>query len=61
MNKGRYEMIVVFTTRDGDTLTGNLVRVYSAAEGGMRYIISVDGKEYRCVRNNAGEYIEYVI
>ena len=52
--------MITFTTRDGKILTGKLVHQYGAFEGGMRYIISVNGKDYRCVRNEVGDYVEYV-
>ena len=50
-----------FTTKDGTKLIGTLVRQYSAFEGGMRYIFSVGNKEYRCVKDELGRYVEYVI
>lgn len=50
-----------FTTSNGEILTGKLVHSYSALEGGMRYIFEVDGKEYRCIQDENGNYIELVI
>lgn len=52
--------MVKFTTRNGEVLSGVVIRQYSAFEGGMRYIISVNGKNYRCIKDNNGNFIEYV-
>lgn len=52
--------IKTFKTRKGDILAGRLIHSYSAFEGGMRYIISVEGKEYRCVKDGEGRLIEFV-
>lgn len=49
-----------FTTRDGVTMEGKLVRAYSAFEGGMRYIFVTRNGEYRCVKDSHGNYVEYV-
>ena len=52
--------MVTFTTRNGEVLTGKLVHQYNAFEGGRRYVVAVNGKEYRCIRDEAGNYKEYV-
>lgn len=52
--------MITFTTRTGEVKTGKLVHQYSAFEGGMRYIISSDGREYRCIKEG-DEYKELVI
>jgi len=52
---------MVFTTSDGRKLDGQLIHLYPAFEGGMRYIFESQGKEYRCVMNEKGEYIEFVV
>lgn len=48
-----------FTTKDGTLLFGKLVHTYVAFEGGTRYILDVNGKQYRCVRID-GAFVEYV-
>ena len=50
-----------FTTRNGEKLNGKLIHQYPAFEGGIRYIIEVNGNEYRCVKNENDELIELVI
>ena len=52
--------MVTFKTRHGVQKTGYLVRQYSAFEGGMRYIIRTDNDEYRCVRDEDGNFVEFV-
>lgn len=55
-------MNVNFTTRDGDNVEGIIIRNYLAYEGGMRYIIvDISGREYRCVKDDDGNYIELVV
>ena len=49
------------TTRNGVTIEGTLVRQYLAYEGGMRYIFKTANGEYRCVKDENGNYIELVI
>ena len=49
-----------FTTKNGEVLQGKLVHQYGAYEGGMRYIFSANGKEYRCVKLITGEFVEYI-
>ena len=48
------------TLRNGDVVNGQLIRVYNAFEGNIRYIFKVDNREVRCVQNAEGNYIEYV-
>ena len=52
-------MQITFIDRNGNKLQGTLVRQYGAFEGGMRYIISVNNREYRCVMDENGNYVEY--
>ena len=59
MIKGEHTM--EFITRDGTKLIGTLVHQYRAFEGGMRYILVNNGKEYRCIKDELGRYIEYAI
>lgn len=51
---------ITFTTKDGEKLTGILINSYFAYEGGKRYVVDVDGRQYRLIKNDAG-YIEYVV
>ena len=55
--------MVEFTTKDGDVKYGHIVHQYPAFEGGMRYVLSesADGKNYRCVKDNDGKFVELVI
>lgn len=55
--------IITFTAKDGTQITGELIRQYLAFEGSMRYIIrsNSSGKEYRCVKDDEGKFIELVI
>jgi len=48
-----------FTTRYGVEKEGQLVRQYSAYEGGMRYIFRTTDGEYRCIKKD-GKFVEYV-
>lgn len=48
------------TLRNGDVVKGQLIRVYSAFEGGQRYIFKTATKEVRCVKDETGKYVEYV-
>mgnify|MGYP007069888360 FL=1 len=50
-----------FTTKDGIQKTGQLIRQYEAWEGGMRYIFRTDNGEYRCVKDEYGNYRELVV
>lgn len=59
---------MIFKTRDGEVKEGTLVRQYGvlvrqygAFKGGMRYIVSVNGKEYRCVKDADGSMVELVV
>lgn len=52
-------MKYTFKTVDGILREGNLIRQYLAFEGGMRYIFESDNRQYRCVRNENGQYVEY--
>jgi len=48
------------TLRDGTVVSGLLLSVYDAFEGGKRYIFYVEGRgEIRCVFENY-QYKEYV-
>lgn len=47
--------------RTGELVVGYLVRQYEAFEGSMRYIFRTDRGEYRCVKNNKGDYVELVV
>lgn len=49
--------MITFTDKNGIEKNGVLVHQYVAFEGGMRYIIEVDGVQYRCVEKD-GKYIE---
>lgn len=52
---------VTFETRDGVKKRGNIIRIYSAFEGDLRYIIrSNNMSEYRCVCID-GKYKELTI
>lgn len=59
---------MIFKTRDGEVKEGILVRQYGilvrqygAFEGGVRYIISVNGKDYCCVKDADGNMVELVV
>lgn len=48
------------TLRDGTVVSGTLLSVYPAFEGGKRYIFYVEGRgEIRCVFRDC-QYVEYV-
>lgn len=50
-----------FTTKNGEVLEGKLVHQYGAFEGGMRYIFRTEnGREYRCIKDTDGNFVEYV-
>ena len=49
------------TTINGKVIEGTLVRQYLAYEGGMRYIFSTTSGDYRCVKDENGNYVELVI
>ena len=49
----------IFKTVDGTMREGYLIRQYVAFEGGMRYIFESDNRQYRCIRNENGEFVEY--
>ena len=51
------EMIQI---RTGELIAGTLVRQYLAYEGGMRYIFRTERGEYRCIKDEKGNYKEYV-
>ena len=53
--------MMIFKARSGELKEGTLVRQYGAFEGGMRYIVSVNGKEYRCVKDADGNMVELVV
>ena len=54
-------METTFLTKEGKILFGKIINTYKAFEGGTRYIIVCDGKEYRCERKKNGSYVEVVI
>ena len=45
--------------RNGEVVKGRLIRVYNAFEGGKRYIFQINKGEYRCIKNENGEFVEY--
>lgn len=46
--------------KSGNVIMAQLVRSYGAFEGGMRYIFKApNGAEYRCVKDENGNYVEY--
>lgn len=47
--------------RTGELVVAYLVRQYEAFEGSMRYIFRTDRGEYRCVKDDEGNYIELVV
>ena len=47
--------------RRGELVVAYLVRQYEAFEGSMRYIFRTDRGEYRCVKDENGNYIELVV
>jgi hypothetical protein len=49
------------TLKNGTIIEAQFVRAYGAFEGGMRYIFKsiTDGREYRCVKESNGNYVEY--
>lgn len=53
-------MPVRMIDRNGTEFIGRIVYSYSAFEGGMRYIIETNNREYRCTKNSDGYYVEYV-
>lgn len=53
--------LITFTTRDNTQITGEFVCKYPVIEGGMRYIIVNHGKQYRCVKDKDGKFVELVI
>ena len=57
MNKSHY-----FTARSGEKKIGYLIKMYEAFEGGMRYILRCEGEgiNYRCVKDENGNFKEYV-
>ena len=52
--------MIEFTTRSGEKKSGKLVHQYPAFEGGMRYIIEVNGVQYRCVKSG-DQFVELVV
>lgn len=55
--------MVKFTTKNGETLIGEVIYSYSAFEViyGLRYVIRTkDGREYRCVKDADDNYVEFV-
>lgn len=51
---------IQFTDKDGKVLVGRVTYAYSAFEGGMRYVVLVGNKEYRCIKDADGKFLEYV-
>lgn len=58
--KGENEMKEFITLRTGEVIVGQLVRVYNAFEGGKRFIFRTSRGEYRCVKDENGNFKEYV-
>ena len=56
----RKEMKEWITLKDGTIIEAQFVRAYGAFEDGMRYIFKTATREYRCVRDSVGNYVEYV-
>ncbi len=54
-------MYVTFKNRKGVSILGRIVRSYLAFEGGMKYIITADGIDYRCIKDEQGNYVELVV
>ena len=50
-----------FKTKNGEVLQGKIVKIYGAFEGDVRYIFSANGREYRCIKDSDGNYVELVI
>lgn len=44
---------------NGMVVAAQLVRQYGAFEGGQRYIFRTPHGEYRCVKDEEGNYVEY--
>lgn len=53
-------MPVRMIDRNGTEFIGRIVYSYSAFEGGMRYIIQANDREYRCCKVDTDHYVEYV-
>lgn len=53
-------MPVRMVDRNGTEFIGRIVYSYSAFEGGMRYIIQANNKEYRCFKADDTHYVEYI-
>lgn len=54
-------MKVPFITKEGNVYMGKIVHTYMCFEGYKRYIIELDGKQYRCVYTAEGDFVEEVI
>lgn len=48
------------TLRTGEQITGKLIHQYGAFEGGMRYIFKTQNSEVRCIKDEDGNYVEYM-
>ena len=44
---------------NGVSVVAQLVRQYGAFEGGQRYIFRTPNGEYRCIKDEEGNYVEY--
>lgn len=54
--------MIEFKDREGNKVSGRIVKQYRCFEGHMRYIFEdVNGRQYRCIENENGEYEEEVI
>lgn len=51
---------IKFTDKNGKLLVGKVTYAYSAFEGDMRYVVLVGNKEYRCIKDADGKFLEYV-
>ena len=47
--------------KSGELIVGQLVHQYVAFEGGMRYIFRTERGEYRCYKDERGNYRELVV
>ena len=54
-------MKTLITLKNGVVVEAVCIRQYGAFEGGMRYIFRTDdNREFRCVKDADGKYVEYV-
>lgn len=53
------QFMETITLANGEIITARFVRVYNAFEGGQRYVFWTPKGEYRCIKDENGNYIEY--